>query len=223
MVRLAQDQDHEVLWVNQHGQQKPRQVIGDKVMIRQQPAAPPQIPQILVLSDQMMSSFQHPDKYIKCWAMSGYTFRNYINDIRDQLIELNFQHIVVFIGTMQLGIFDPELVKNDIADLVSAVREFNRLSTVTFVGIVPCPLDHQRSKVWCATFNKLLFSTTDELRRNRGWNCGALDMSDEFMDKGGHIKTPYQYYIDELYLSVAGVQVVRATWLRYFGYFPNKP
>ena len=174
-----------------------------KVVIRQQPAAPPVMPQILVLSDQMLSNFQHPDKYIKCLAMSGYSMRNYVSDVQDQLIDLNYEHVVIYLGTMQLGVFDAQLLCKDVIDLMQAIRQFNDNAMVTFVGIVPRPMDYQRSKVRCATFNKTLLMVTEEIRKKRNWNVGMLDVLQEFLDRAGGIRNE-QFYVDQLYLSVAG-------------------
>ena len=80
----ADESQCNTLWVNQHGQRKPRDVLGDKVLIRQQPAAPPKETGVLVLTDEMLASFQRPDRYIRCLLMFGYMFRNYTQDIKDE-------------------------------------------------------------------------------------------------------------------------------------------
>ena len=98
-------------WYSSTGDTKSnRTVIGEKVLIRQQPAAPPPEPQILVLSDQMLERAPTQDKYMKVLSMFGYALLDYTHDINDELIDLTFPYIIIHLGTMQLGLFDP--VKN---------------------------------------------------------------------------------------------------------------
>ena len=81
-------------------------MIGETVLVRQQPASPPPNPQVLVLADHMAERCSPSDKYLKVTAMVGYTLRNYTQDIRDGFIGMQFPYVVVFMGTMQLGVFD---------------------------------------------------------------------------------------------------------------------
>ena len=72
----------DTLWINNRGDTIiDRQVIGDRVLVRQQPASPPLVPQVLVLADQMLQANQPGDKYMKILAMSGYSLPNYTQDI----------------------------------------------------------------------------------------------------------------------------------------------
>ena len=144
----------DVLWVNQHQQVKPRRVIGEKVLIRQQPPAPPPTPQILILSDQMLKSFVQPDKYINCIAMVGYSLRDYVKDIQDELIKLDYPYIVFFVGTMQLGTFDSRALHKDIADLMKVIMEQSPNSLVVMSGLVLRPLDYLQSKMRCLNYNR---------------------------------------------------------------------
>ena len=95
--------DQDVLWVNSKGQTKQRQVIGDRILLRQQPAAPPPEPEILLFTDQVLIQFQTLDKYIKCVAMIGYTIKDFANDIRESMFDIKYKYVVVHMETLQLG------------------------------------------------------------------------------------------------------------------------
>ena len=164
------------------------QVVGNKVSVSQAVTHPPEQPQILLLSNQMLSKFQRPDHYFYCWSMTGYTLRNYINDIQDQLIDMDLDRIMVFLGTMQLGIFNAQLVKKEIYDFLSTIWEFNPQASVTCTGLLPRPVDLQRSYHKCTEYNKLYQKCTQELRSKYGWNCHYLDASSDFLKKMGTSK-----------------------------------
>ena len=96
------DEDMQV-WVNNKGKEKTkRKVVGEKVLIRRQPAGPPQDPQVLILTDQMLDRFSRPDRYLHVLAMVGYSLKDYIRDVQDELINLQFPCICIFLGTLQL-------------------------------------------------------------------------------------------------------------------------
>ena len=133
-AKMPEDQ---VLWVNSRGEPKTRQVIGERVLIRQQPCGPPVQPEILLLSDQMMAEMPVPDKYFQVKIMPGYGLSDYINDISDSMIDLNFPYIIVFLGTMQLRIFDSQVVKQQVVELVRLVNQMTPNSLIVFSGLVP--------------------------------------------------------------------------------------
>ena len=211
------------LWVNQHGDVKHRDVVGSKILIRQQPAAPPKSPEILLLSDEIVANYPRPEKYVKCLAMFGYTMRNYLQDIKDDLIDLNFPYILIYIGTMQLGVFQHQILKQDVTQLVEEVVRVTPNSLIVFSGVVPRPVDHQQSRNRCISFNKVLQMVVNQLRQDKHMNCMFLDPYSEFLDAQGKILDPHTNFQDELYLTEIGIRNLRAMWLCHLGYFPKKP
>ena len=209
------DQECNTLWVNQHSQVRPRQVIGSKVLIRQQPPVPPKSPEILLLSDEVMCKFVAPDKYIKCIAMFGYSLRNYAQDIADKLIDVQYPYIIIHLGTMQLGVFQLQALQKDLQELMETVTQINDKSLVVFSGILPRPLDHHRSRNRCVSYNKALRNTVDQLRKDNGWNCTMVDGFQAFLQEDGKISDPSVNFHEDLYLSEAGIRIIRAEWLRY--------
>ena len=212
----------EVLWVNQKGQSKPRQVVGDKVLLRQQPAAPPPEPEVLVLSDQMLAQFQNPDKYLRCHIMPGYTIKDYTNDIHDSMTEINFKYIIVFLGTMHVAMFQQKAVAKQITEFVKVVNEITPNTLIMFSGLVPRPLDHPESRMICHDYTRTYIKVTEELRMKNNWNCVALSVYDEFLNQQGDIDNPMDHFLEGLYLTKSGIHVLRAAWLRRLGYFPQK-
>ena len=220
-ARLPPDENRE--WINNKGQKnQDREVVGDKVVIRQQPASVPPKPQILVLTDQMMEAFQRPDKYLNVLAMVGYSMMEYVKDVQDDLINLDFPYIVIYLGTMQLGVFDSREVHRHVKDLVSAIAAVSPSLLITFTGLVPQPMDHPRSRVRCENFSCALCLSTDEFRKTRGFNCNYLQVYQEFLHQDGTIKNPSDNFIEDVYLLPTGIRILRVAWLRHFGFFPQK-
>ena len=122
-----------------------RQVMGDKVMITQDINMSQARPQILVLTDQMMERVLRPDKYMQVLAMVGYTMNDYLRDVQDELIDLSFPFVVIYIGTMQLGVFEPKVMFKESCYLVEAIRSVSPEAKVIITGPVPHPMDHPRS------------------------------------------------------------------------------
>ena len=210
------------LWVNQHGQRRQREVSGSRVLIRQQPAAPPTQPEILLLSDEMLSHMSINDKYFKCVIMYGYSFQNYVQDIQDQLIDVDIPYVLVFIGSLQLGIFHPDKVNEEVSVLMQEINAINNTSLVVFSGVVPRPLDHHRSRNCCINYNSVLQSTVEKLRKQDNYNCAYVDVYGEFLDHKHNICDVRKNFVEELYLSEAGVRIACSAWLRYLGFFPKK-
>ena len=52
-----------------------------KVTIKEQYAVPPACPQVLVLTDEVMETFQRPDRYMHCYAMAGHDLKAYTDDV----------------------------------------------------------------------------------------------------------------------------------------------
>ena len=222
-ARIPQENPADVLWVNQHGERQQRQVIGDHVLIHQQLAAPPRAQEVLLLTDEIVSSMDPRDKYIKCISMFRYMFKNYAQDIRNELIDINFPYIVFHIGSMQLGQFEPRKLQMEVSELITEVMKINSKSHLVFSSLVPRPLDHLRSCNRCVSFNQALQSVTTQLRMDTQANCTYVDVYNEFLRSDGSILNEQHNFIEDIYLSEAGICVARAVWLRYLGYFPRKP
>ena len=144
----------DIPWMNNKGQVKQRQVVGSRIMIRQQPAAPPPSPEVLLITDEVLTNFQQPDKYIKAYAMQGYTLQDYTNDIRYSMIEIKYPYIVVHLGTMQLGVFDPKKLNRVVTEFMKAINQISSNSLVVFSGLVPHPMDHPRSRANCLQYSQ---------------------------------------------------------------------
>ena len=212
-----------VTWTNQHGHQLPdREVIGDRVLIRQQPAQPPRQPQILILTDQMLEKFLNEDKYFKCLAMFGYTLADYTRDVKDELIDLNFPYIIIFLGSMQLGLFESLAVYKQVSELLKAINQVNSNSHVLITGLVPQPMDYPKSRKTCENYNSSYRAITHELRRKFNYNVGFKDVFLEFLTLDGRIVNPKDNFVDDIFLSVTGARRLRAVWLRHLGFFPKK-
>ena len=110
---------------------------GEQMLIQQQPAGPPQSPEILLLTDEMLSGFKSPDRYIKCMAMFGYSMHNYYQDITDDLIDVSYPYILIFLGTMQLGVFHPQDLDQQVHKLVQAIVGSSQNLLIIFCGVVP--------------------------------------------------------------------------------------
>ena len=176
MARLLQQQSADVIWINQNGKTKQRQVVGQRVVIRQQAAGPPTSPQVLVLADQMLECTQRPDKYLHVLAMVNYSLTDYARDIEDELIDLNYPHIIIFLGTMQLGIFEAVKVQQEVKKLMMVINSASPNSLVMFTGLLPRPMDHLRSRSVCESYNKMMKLTIEELKNQKVWNVSFLDV-----------------------------------------------
>ena len=63
---------------------------------------------------------------------------------------------------------------------------------------------------------------TDDMRRNGTWNCDFLDVYEDFLTTDGSILDIDVNFVGDLYLSPQGIRIIRACWLRHFGFFPPK-
>ena len=214
-------EENEVIWINNKGDKKQREVIGSRVLIRQQSAAPPLNPEILLLTDQM-KKFQAPDKYIKCISMVGYALKDDTNDIKDSMIDVKFPYVMVFLGSMQLGLYEHKRVQKDVMDFVSTMAQVTPNTMVIFSGLVPRPMDLERSAPRCGTYTRTYQDIARQLRTNKGWNVTAVSVFDNFMDQQKQVIKPTENFEENIYLSVSGIRVLRAAWLRFLGYFPKK-
>ena len=154
--------------------------------------------------------------------MTGYSMANYTSDIEMELIDLNYEYILIFLGTMQLGVFDARKNAREVYELVRAVNQFNKNSMITFTWLVPRPMDYPRSRCRSENFNRSLELATDDIQKKQGWNCNSMDVYRLFLNDKENIKEPRKNFVDELYLSEARICVLRAAWLRKFGFFPKK-
>ena len=118
--------------------EKEQQVVGNKVVIQQQLVAVPPRPQVVVLADQMLERFQRLDKYMNVVAMVGHSISDYI---QDELIDLNYPYIIIFLGTMQLEVFDSSNTHHEVRTLVEEIQKQASSSMIIFSGLVPHPLD----------------------------------------------------------------------------------
>ena len=156
--------------------------------MRQQPLCPPPVPQVLVLSDQMLQAFPEPDKYIKCLAKSGYAIVDYTREIQEGGIEMDFPYVVIFLGTMQLGDFNGIQNYKHGEELVRTIVEFNANVHVMISGLVPRPMDHEQSRKRCQDVDGSYRLIAQELRCKFGWNVGFKSVYLEFLTLEGRIK-----------------------------------
>ena len=183
---------------------------------------PPVSPQILLLSDQMLEQFVRPDKYIKCLAMKDYDWKQFARDIEDDLIDVDLPHCVVFLGAMQLGIYEPRAAHSDIGKLVQLMVERNPGINVVITGLVPRLVDYNHSRKRCEFMNSSLRLITKDLElKVKPATVQYMDPFYEFLNLDGTVKNVEQKFINGVFLST-GICVLRAAWLRHLGYFPKK-
>ena len=150
---------------------------------------------------------------MKVHAMTGYALHNYTQDVRDGFLDLQFPYIIVMLGTMQIALFDAKKVHREVFDFLKALNERNKNSHVLFSGLVPRPIDYPRSRVRCENYSRAYQLAVEDNRRKHGWNCSFIDVQLEFLTKDDKIKDQRKYFMDDLFLSVDGVQLLRACWL----------
>ena len=182
----------------------------------------PDVPQVLVLMDQMMDKFVRPDKYITCFAMKGYDWKQLARDISDELIDVNLPYCVIYLGTMQMGIYQARSAHNDILNRIELILQRNVGVKLLVSGLVPRPLDYPDSRKKCKQINSSLQLITQDLTTKLGMNIRFVDPFLDFLKLDGTVIKPNEHFINGVFLSVTGIRLLRANWLRYFGFFPQK-
>ena len=56
----------------------------------------------------------------------------------------------------------------------------------------------------------------------RNLECDFLDVYEDFLATDGSILDIDVNFMGDLYLSPQGIRIIRACWLRHFGFFPPK-
>ena len=133
-----------------------RQVLGEADVLQSNNRKQPSKLEIMVLSDQMMKEFRSLDKYMVCHAMRGYDWNNFRMDIEDDLIDVSTPHVIIFLGTMQLSIFEAQRVHNEIRKLLEAFYHKKTNINILISGLVPRPMDYQQSCKKCESVNMSL-------------------------------------------------------------------
>ena len=182
---------------------------------------PPPEPQILLLTDQVLERMPQPDKYIKMLSMFGYSIKDYTRDIQDDLIDLTFPYIIVFLGTLQLGLFDSIRNYQEVEALLLAINAVNDKSHVVISGLVPRPMDYPDSRKRCENVNSSFRLIVKELRRKFNYNVGYVDVFLDFITTRGEILDAQDNFVDQVFLSDTGARLLRKLWLRHLGFFPK--
>ena len=144
--------------------------------------------------------------------MTGYTLKDYMNDIKDQMIDVKYPYVLFFIGSMQLGLFDPKVITKQVSELVKVIHQFSKNTMVVFSGLVPRPMDHFRSHLRCRNYSKLYEDAAQDLRK-KGYNCVAVMVFDEFLDSNGNIVNAGANFKEDIFLTITGIGILRAAWL----------
>ena len=84
---------------------------------------------------------------------------------------------------------------------------------------IPWPMDHPRSCQKCESFTCALQLATEDLKKTRSLDCDVVSVYQEYLNQDGSIKNVKDNFIEDIYLSSAGIRVARVAWLRYFGFF----
>ena len=153
--------------------------------------------------------------------MFWYTLQDYVRDIDDDLIELTFPYIIVFLGSMQLGLFDSITNYQHVAKLLQAINNKNSKSHVLISGLVPRPMDYPDSRKQCENFNSSYRAVMKELVHKYNYNLGYIDVFLDFLALDGKIIDPHKNFVEEVFLSETGARFLRKLWLRHLGYFPK--
>ena len=154
--------------------------------------------------------------------MFGYTLQDFTRDVRDDLIDLNYPYIVIFSGTLQLGLFDAIKNYKACVELVVAITDINAYSHIVFSGLLPRPMDFAQSRKRCEQYNSSYRLVVEELRRKYAHNVGFVDPFLEFVSLSGSVLDQDKNFHDGIFLSKQGAWKLRSTWLRHLGYFPRK-
>ena len=184
--------------------------------------APPSAPEVLVLSDEMMDRFQGPDKYMHCLAMMGYDMPQYAEEIAAGLINVKkYRFVIVFLGTMQIGRFEPNRNLDEMTQLMEAITGANTEVMILFSSLLPRPIDWPRSRNLTEGYSRSIEETVQKLH-NRGFRADFVNIYSHLLNDKGGIYSVHTNFVDQLYLSQAGIRSVRALWLRHLGYFPAR-
>ena len=192
-----------------------------RINVKEQSSGPPSMPEVLVLSDKMLQNFMSPDKYISCVSKQGYTLRDYIRHITAGGFYLNYKYIIIFMGTLQLGVFDAAQNYQQVTDLVEQITARNAQALICISGLVPRPMDFPTSAQMCDEVNKSFWFSVDALCK-KNYNVCYMPVFHEFLDMNQNILDPVGNFVEGLFLSTSGIRVLRAVWLRFLGYFPKK-
>ena len=189
--------------------------------IKDRATGPPPFPEVLVLSDRMMEHFQCPDKYITCISKTHHTIREYCQDIAMGTVYLNYKYIVLFVGTLHLGVIDPDTTLADTKWFIQEVSAQNPAALMCISAVVPRPMDYPASRDSSDEFNRALWTAVDDMKK-RGHNVCFIPSYNEFLDENQNVIEPITNFVEGLFLSKAGTRFIRAAWLRFLGYFPKK-
>ena len=198
-------------WVNQYGKKMlDREVIGEKVLIWQQPAYPPSQPQILLLTDKCWKSSHNPTNTSRWFACLDTPYRISPGDIKDELIELTFSYVVLHLGTLQKGLFDSIKNYEAVSSFMHQVNEVSPNSYVLVSGLIPLPMDHPHSRKRCENYNSSYRLIVQELRRRFAFNVGFKDAYLDFLSLDGTIIDREQNFDEGIFLSRAGARLLRS-------------
>ena len=138
--------------------------------------------------------------------MFGYSVLDYARDIRDELIDLMYPYIVIFLGTMQFGLFDSIKNYQQVSELLNVINSINLNSHVLITGLIPRPIDYTYSRKRCENYNSLYRLIVQELVRKCAYNVGFLDVFLEFLQLDGTIEDPQRLFVEQIFLSEAGTR-----------------
>ena len=183
---------------------------------------PPESPQILVLSDDMMAHFKRPDKYMKCFAMFGYDWNQYTRDVEEDLIDVDLPYCILYLDTMQLGVYNARKTHTEMGNLIQAIVKRNSHVTILVSGIIPRPVDHKVSQRPCESANTSMRLIVQDIAEKFKVNLKYIDVYLEYLNLDGTIKRVKDNFREDIYLTEIGIRIIRAAWLRELGFFPKK-
>ena len=154
----------------------------------------------------MLERFPQDDKYFKCHAMFGYTLRDYVRDTDDELIDLHFPYIAVFLGSLQLGRFEATKIYKDVNDLMKSIAQQNNRAQVLITGLVLRPTDYPKSRKYCENYNSSYRLIAQKVKHKEGLNIAFKDPFLEFLGLDGSIIEPQVNFVDEIFLSALGAR-----------------
>lgn len=184
----------------------PRSLPGSPVSVQRR--------MVLLIADSMGEVFDQGDSLIMPVVKAAYTAERVVQDVTSDLVNLQYDNIIIWLGSHTIHRTDFTRVVDDFKTLVNVIRARNNNAVIAISTLIPKPRENHQTEQPFANYNALLERVVGSFQSPLE-QVYLLTSHKVFLDSQGDIIRPIiDNFHDGFHLNTNGMAKLRNYWIK---------
>lgn len=171
-------------------------------------------PPALLIADSMGDIFDASDPMFRLMIKVAYTPRRVTDDIEDDLVDLQYENVILWFGAHALFRINFDTLADDVRSLINAIRLRNKGTLIAVSTLIPKPRENHIAQDPIARYNAVLAQQVASFDQVQD-RVVLLSSHSLFLDDKGDIVRPImENFEDGFHLNRRGMNKLRNFWIQ---------